>query len=417
MLGGLGIVRDDAVGVLRAVARDVIDRVIDAVDHFYSDDRIEIFGRPVGLGGGFHALVDAQHFVIATYLAAGIQQGVHQWPQMRFDAGAVDQQRLGRAAHAGAPQLGVERDFSRHVEIGGTINVHMVDAFQMREHRHARVRLHTRDQALAAARHDHVNAAVEPGQHQAHRLAIGDRHQLNGGLGQTRRLQPARQAFGDGAARCQTVRAAAQDHGVARLEAQTARIRGHVRPAFVDDADDAQRHPHARNVEPVWPRPVRNHGADRIGQVGDFLQTLGHGLDALGIQRQAIDERRRPAGRLRRRQILRVGIDDLIDRPAQESRRRAQRVVLRVCGRLRQLARGLAGSLADAAHDRGGALVLVQSAHVIHIDLRSSFHVPGPPAVITISSRWTMSARPSKPRMAAISRDLRPMIRRASSCV
>ena len=41
------------------------------------------------------------------------------------------------------------------------------------------------------------------------------------------------------------LRAAAQDRGVAGLEAQRAGVGGHVGAALVDDADHAERHAHA----------------------------------------------------------------------------------------------------------------------------------------------------------------------------
>ena len=55
------------------------------------------------------------------------------------------------------------------------------------------------------------------------------------------------------------LRAAAQDRGIAGLEAQRAGIGGHVRPAFVDDADDAERHAHALDGHAVGPRPALRH--------------------------------------------------------------------------------------------------------------------------------------------------------------
>ena len=64
----------------------------------------------------------------------------------------------------------------------------------MREHRHARLALHARDQALAAARHDDVDGAVEAGQHQPDRGAIAGRHQRDRGLGQVGFAQAVRQA-------------------------------------------------------------------------------------------------------------------------------------------------------------------------------------------------------------------------------
>ena len=55
---------------------------------------------------------------VAADLAAGLEQRVEERHEMRRGAGAVDQQRLGGAADAGAPHLGVEHDVARHVEIG-----------------------------------------------------------------------------------------------------------------------------------------------------------------------------------------------------------------------------------------------------------------------------------------------------------
>ena len=63
--------------------------------------------------------------------------------------------------------------FTRHVEVGVAIDVDVAHAFEMREHRHARLLLHALDEALAAARHDDVDAAVEAGQHVADGGAVG----------------------------------------------------------------------------------------------------------------------------------------------------------------------------------------------------------------------------------------------------
>ena len=70
----------------------------------------------------------------------------------------------------------------------------------------------------------------------------------------------------DGARRAMAVRAAAQDHGVAGLERQRAGVGGDVRPALVDHADDAERHPHALDGHAVRPRPGFGDLADRIGE-------------------------------------------------------------------------------------------------------------------------------------------------------
>ena len=85
--------------------------------------------------------------------------------------------------------------------------------------------LHPRDQALAAARHDDVDGAVEAAQHLADGGAVGGRHQLDRVLRQARvAAGPSTQARWMAATECEAVGAAAQDHGVAGLEAERAGI-------------------------------------------------------------------------------------------------------------------------------------------------------------------------------------------------
>src|SRR5947208_1120047 len=83
---------------------------------------------------------------------------------------------LDRTADAGTAHLGIEHDLLRHFEIGRAIDIDVVDAFEMRENRHAGFRLDACDEALATARHDHVDAAVQSGQHQPNRGAVARRH-------------------------------------------------------------------------------------------------------------------------------------------------------------------------------------------------------------------------------------------------
>ena len=126
-------------------------------------------------------------------------------------------------------------------------------------------------EALAAARHDHVDAVGHAGEHVADGGAIGRRHQLDAGLRQARGAQARDQAGVDRGARVVALAAAAQDRRVAGLEAQRAGVAGHVRPALVDDADDAERHAHALDPQAVRARPLRDHRADRIRQRRDLL--------------------------------------------------------------------------------------------------------------------------------------------------
>ncbi len=156
----------------------------------------------------------------------------------------------------------------------------MADAFQMREDGHARLALHALDQALAAARHDDVDRAVEAGQHGAHRGTVGGRHELDRMLGKTGRIEARDEAGVDGGGAAMRVGAAAQDDGVARLEAKPAGIGGDVGPALEDDADDAERRAHALDMQAVRPVPFGDDGADRVGKLGNRLQRLRHAFQA-----------------------------------------------------------------------------------------------------------------------------------------
>ena len=83
------------------------------------------------------------------------------------------------------------------------------------------------------------------------------------------------------------VGAAAQDHGVAGLQRQCAGVGGDVRPALVDDADDAERHLDALDGHAVRPRPGLGDPADRIGKAAHHVEAFGHRLDALVVRASA----------------------------------------------------------------------------------------------------------------------------------
>jgi len=112
----------------------------------------------------------------------------------------------------------------------------------------------------------------------------------------------------DGAGTVETVRAAAQDDGIAGFETDACGIRPHIRAALIDHADDADGRRHALDAQAVGPRPVGQHMAERIGQIGDLLEANGHGLDAFPVQPQAVAQGGLP---LIGREVTEIGGDDL----------------------------------------------------------------------------------------------------------
>ena len=82
---------------------------------------------------------------------------------------------------------------------------------------------------------------------------------------------------------------AAQERGVARLQADAGGVARDVRAVLVDDRDHAERHPDALDLETVRALPPVEDLADRVGQRGDVAQPVGHRLDAGLGEPQAVE--------------------------------------------------------------------------------------------------------------------------------
>ena len=161
----------------------------------------------------------------------------------------------------------------------------------------------------------------------------------------------------------EAVRTAAQHHGVAALQAERAGVRGDIRAALVNDADDAERRRHPLNYETVGAVERREHPADRIGQRRDVLETSGHRLDARLVQRQPIEESRRQTLGLAFSEVARVRLEDFRPALAQDVRRRCQSPVLLLRRR-------------DGERTGGGSRLGADDAHR-SANFRIGFHLRG----------------------------------------
>jgi hypothetical protein len=220
----------------------------------------------------------------------------------------------------------------------------------MREHRYARFALHAIDEALAAARHDQVERPAEPVEHFADRLVRGERRARDRGFGKTGLDEAGDEAGVDCRRGIKAVRAAAQHHRVAALEAERARVRGDVGPAFENHSDDAERRRDALDTEPVWPLERRQNPPHRVRQGGNLLDAPGHRLDALRVERESIEKGGRQPFRASFGQIARVGGEDFGGAFSQAAGAGEQRTRLGLGGRVGDHARRGASFCADRAH-------------------------------------------------------------------
>src|SRR6185503_20398784 len=105
-------------------------------------DRVEELLAPIRIDGRADALVARLRTDVAAHLAPRGDEVLDDRLQVRRDAGAIDEDRFGRAADARAAQLGVLRDAPRHFEIGAGVHIRVADALEMAPDRHARVLEH-----------------------------------------------------------------------------------------------------------------------------------------------------------------------------------------------------------------------------------------------------------------------------------
>ena len=347
------VLRDDRLGMFRSVAADVVERALDAVHHLHRQDGVEPFGREVLVGGRGQVGQDRPRGRIGAEVAAEGAQVGHQHRQQRGGDGGVDQQRLGRAADAGAAHLGIGQDGARHRGIRRGMDVGVAEPFRMREHGHARFLEHAGHEALAAARDDQVDQA-RGAQHRAHEGAVGGGCHLHRGFRQPRRAQARGHAGMDGGGGARALGPAAQDHGIAGLQAERRGIRRHVRAAFEDHAHHADRLGDAAHHQPVGPGPFREDAAHRVGQCRDLLQPARHRLDPRGGQGEAVAE----GGREPRRgfEIRGIGGEDSIGARAQRRRGGPQGGILHRGRSARDRAGGGTGGAGGGLEKAGGVL-------------------------------------------------------------
>jgi hypothetical protein len=174
------------------------------------------------------------------------------------------------------------------------------------------------------------------------RGAIGGGNELDrigGQLGVGERLLHQR---GERTVGVEALAAAAEDAGVAGLQAEDGAVDGDVGARLVDDADDADGHAYLAESQAVGARDVFEDIPDRIGQGNDLADGLGELREAFFGERQAVNFRRREARGVGREEILLVGGEKFGGFLLQQSGQFEQRGVL--CGGRR-----------DRKHERRGA--------------------------------------------------------------
>ena len=216
----------------------------------------------------------------------------------------MDEKALGGVANPWTLGLRVVENRKRHREVGLVVDVDVAHALVVLENRNERGLAHRADEPFAAARNRDVDET-----HGADEL--GDR----GVVGRLDKLHGVANASiadggGKGLVRLYRLLAAAQDHGIAGLQAKRSRVDEDVRARLEDNRDHAERHAHLADLYPAraLARPDRlSYG---IGQGRDMPDAGNHRPEPRGRERQAVEHRGRDARLLRMRQVDPVRGDD-----------------------------------------------------------------------------------------------------------
>ena len=154
----------------------------------------------------------------------------------------------------------------------------MAVAVQMLNHRHARLGQQARNQALAAARHDHIDVFTH-GNKLADRRAIGRINHLHRIGRQAGGGQALMHQGSNGTIAANRLGAAAQDGCIARFDAKSGRISGHIRAGLVNNPNNTQWDAHLANLNTTRAKFQIADLANRIGQGSNLLHAVRHGRD------------------------------------------------------------------------------------------------------------------------------------------
>src|SRR5262245_29419609 len=160
-LGSFPILRNDGIGMLRAEAANMLDRLGNPFNRPYRHNSIEIFRAPIGRVRRKDARIKASDFRTATNLATGFKQTLDDGLTTRH-SGAVDEDGFGGSANARAAHLAVHANRRGLGHVGVLMDINMANSFKVTQDRDARLALHAGDERFAAARYKNVNRAIKP---------------------------------------------------------------------------------------------------------------------------------------------------------------------------------------------------------------------------------------------------------------
>ena len=159
----------------------------------------------------------------------------------------------------------------------------------MLDHRHRSFCHEARDEALAAARDEHIDIIACADQF-TNCGTVGCGNELDGISRQRSIGKCFRNNGGQRSVGFNGFMSAAQDDGVAGLDCQRSSIDGDVGTGFINHGDDAERHTHAADADARWHRTKVFDAADRISQFSNLPHARDHLIKHTVSDGKSVDE-------------------------------------------------------------------------------------------------------------------------------
>ena len=209
----------------------------------------------------------------------------------------------------GRRTLALIDDLDGRIQVGGLVHVGMADAGAGLDDRHGGVLHHELDEPGAAAGDDDVDLLVEV-EHLAHHGAIRRVHEADGALRHAGLSAGRQHGLHQGGVGAQGLAAAAQDGGVAGLEAEGGHVHRDVGARLVDDANHAQGRPALAHLHAVGTRLHLEGLAHGVWQGDEGMKTLDDAVQARRRQGQAIQHGRGHAAGASGLHVLAIGLQE-----------------------------------------------------------------------------------------------------------
>ena len=272
--------------MVRAIAVDVRDRLVDGVDELDGNREREVLGRPVRLSRGIAGNDGLHLFGAANGDPLGAKRPSERGQEGRSYA-AVHEQRLHGVARRCVLHLGIDHDAHGLLDVSVLVHVDVADAVGMAHDRNLGVVHDVAHEGVGSSGDEkvHESEAVEEEGDVLARLDLVEATLGKAGV-DGRRMDDLE----EGLVGMEGLRTALEDGAVAALDAERRDLHERVGASLEDDADDADGAALAHEREPLVELAAQEHATHWVGQVDETVDARTDVSELVVVKAQALDD-------------------------------------------------------------------------------------------------------------------------------